>query len=177
MKSPIFRFAAILSFVVVTRAAPAVSGQDCDLGLAVDAAAFNSTSKTVSASSSKKTTTTFSKASSSKKSASISASCTMAQSFATMTSSAATTGGVSISSGGSLPVSSGTSALSAAQTIATRGSFDGGMVMYDRGVSCTAQVEGRGSDAVFQIENGGSLSNFVIGPNQIEDVISKVLAH
>jgi hypothetical protein len=51
------------------------------------------------------------------------------------------------------------------------------MVMYDRGVSCTAQVEGRGSDAVFQIENGGSLSNFVIGPNQIEDVISKVLAH
>lgn len=74
------------------------------------------------------------------------------------------------SSGGSLPASSGTSALSAVQTIAAGESFDGGMVMYDRGVSCTGQDEGGDSDAVFQIEDGGSLSNVIIGPNQIEGV-------
>jgi hypothetical protein len=69
-----------------------------------------------------------------------------------------------------LPESSGTSALSAAQTIAAGDSFDGGMVMFDRGVSCTGQDEGGESDAVFQIEEGGSLSNVIIGPNQIEGV-------
>lgn len=44
------------------------------------------------------------------------------------------------------------------------------MVMFDRGVSCTGQAEGGDSDAVFQIEAGGSLSNVIIGPNQIEGV-------
>lgn len=42
--------------------------------------------------------------------------------------------------------------------------------MYDRGVKCTGQAEGGDKDAVFQIESGGSLSNCVIGPNQIEGV-------
>ncbi|KAF4627510.1 hypothetical protein G7Y89_g10642 [Cudoniella acicularis] len=69
-----------------------------------------------------------------------------------------------------LAASSGTSILSAAQTIAAGASFDGGMVMFDRGVSCTGQSEGGDSDPVFQIENGGSLSNAIIGPNQIEGV-------
>ncbi|KAI1341095.1 pectate lyase precursor [Xylariaceae sp. FL0016] len=73
-------------------------------------------------------------------------------------------------SSGSLPASSGTSVLSAVQTIAAGESFDGGMVMFDRGVSCTGQAEGGDSDAVFQIEEGGSLSNVIIGPNQIEGV-------
>jgi hypothetical protein len=79
-------------------------------------------------------------------------------------------GSSSGSSGGSLPASSGTSVLSAAQTIAAGGSFDGGMTMFDRGVSCTGQAEGGDSDAVFNIEEGGSLSNVIIGPNQIEGV-------
>lgn len=79
-------------------------------------------------------------------------------------------GGSSGSAGGSLPASSGTSALSAAQTIAAGESFDGGMVMYDRGVECTGQSEGGDSDAVFQIEEGGSISNVIIGPNQIEGI-------
>lgn len=69
-----------------------------------------------------------------------------------------------------LPASSGTSTLSAVKTIAAGESFDGGMVMYDRGVSCTGQEEGDDSDAVFEIEDGGSLSNVIIGPNQIEGV-------
>ncbi|KAK5732945.1 hypothetical protein LTR17_010078 [Elasticomyces elasticus] len=76
----------------------------------------------------------------------------------------------SSTSGGSLPASSGSSALGATQTIAPGESFDGGMYVYDRGVSCTGQEEGGDSDAVFIIENGGSLSNVIIGPNQIEGV-------
>ncbi|KAH8646078.1 pectate lyase [Tricladium varicosporioides] len=44
------------------------------------------------------------------------------------------------------------------------------MVMFDRGVECTGQAEGGDSDAVFNIEAGGSLSNVIIGPNQIEGV-------
>lgn len=89
-------------------------------------------------------------------------------------SSATTTGSASSgsgsSSGGSLPASSGTSALSAVKTIAAGESFDGGMVMFDRGVSCTGQEEGGDSDAVFQLEDGASLSNVIIGPNQIEGI-------
>ncbi|KAL2061928.1 hypothetical protein VTL71DRAFT_7306 [Oculimacula yallundae] len=73
-------------------------------------------------------------------------------------------------SGGKLPASSGTSVLKAAQTIAAGASFDGKMVMFDRGVSCTGQTEGGDSDAVFQIENGGSISNVIIGPNQVEGI-------
>lgn len=72
--------------------------------------------------------------------------------------------------GGSLPASSGTSVLKAAQTIAAGESFDGGMVMFDRGVSCTGQAEGGDADAVFQLENGASISNVIVGPNQIEGI-------
>jgi hypothetical protein len=60
--------------------------------------------------------------------------------------------------------------LIAAQTIAAGGSFDGGMIMFDRGVSCTGQSEGGDSDAVFNTEEGDSLSNVITGPNQIEGV-------
>ncbi len=42
--------------------------------------------------------------------------------------------------------------------------------MYDRCVSCTGQEEGGDSDAVFNLENGASLSNCIISPNQIEVV-------
>lgn len=76
----------------------------------------------------------------------------------------------SSSSGGSIPASSGTSALDAVQTIAAGESFDGGMFVYDRGQSCTGQAEGGDSDAVFILEEGASLSNVIIGPNQIEGV-------
>lgn len=69
-----------------------------------------------------------------------------------------------------LPASSGSSALDAVKTIAAGQSFDGGMVAYDRGVSCSGQDEGDDSDAVFEIEDGGSLSNVIIGPNQMEGV-------
>lgn len=73
----------------------------------------------------------------------------------------------------SLPQSSGSSVLADVYTIAAGESFDGGMYMYDRGVDCTGQNEGGDADAVFEIEEGGSLSNVIIGPNQIEGVHCK----
>lgn len=69
-----------------------------------------------------------------------------------------------------LPASSGSSALSDVYTVASGETFDGGYVMYDRGVDCEGQTEGGDSDAVFQIENGGTLKNVIIGPNQMEGV-------
>lgn len=74
------------------------------------------------------------------------------------------------SSGGSIPAASGTSVLKAAQTIAAGETFDGGMASFDRGVSCTGQSEGGDSDAVFILEAGASISNVIIGPNQIEGI-------
>lgn len=70
----------------------------------------------------------------------------------------------------SLPASSGSSKLSAPKTIAAGGSFDGGMYAYDRGVTCTGDDEGGDSDAVFILEEGATLKNVIIGPNQIEGV-------
>ncbi|SCU94575.1 LAFA_0F22650g1_1 [Lachancea sp. 'fantastica'] len=70
----------------------------------------------------------------------------------------------------SLPNSRGSSVLKAVRTIAAGESFDGGMKTYDRGVSCTGQAEGGDSDAVFIIESGGTISNVIIGPNQIEGI-------
>ncbi|CAH0050368.1 unnamed protein product [Clonostachys solani] len=68
------------------------------------------------------------------------------------------------------PAAAGSSVLSSPMTIAAGETFDGGNVMYDRGVSCTGQEEGGDSDAVFILEKGASLSNVIIGPNQIEGV-------
>lgn len=76
-------------------------------------------------------------------------------------------------SGGSLPASSGSSALDAVQTVAAGESFDGGMFVYDRGVECGGQSEGGDSDAVFILEKGATLSNVIIGPNQGEGVHCK----
>ncbi|TGO42441.1 hypothetical protein BHYA_0008g00310 [Botrytis hyacinthi] len=135
----------------------------------------SSTKKSSKASSTKKSskassTSKASSASSTAKSSGSSGSNTASAASSTITSSASSGNSSSGTTGDSVPASSGTSALSAAQTIAAGGSFDGGMVMFDRGVKCTGQSEGGDSDAVFQIEAGGSLSNVIIGPNQIEGV-------
>ncbi|KAF7930250.1 hypothetical protein BELL_0073g00200 [Botrytis elliptica] len=135
----------------------------------------SSTKKSSKASSTKKSskassTSKASKASSTAKSSGSSGSKSASAASSTITSSASSGNSSSGTTGGSVPASSGTSALSAAQTIAAGESFDGGMVMFDRGVSCTGQSEGGDKDAVFQIEAGGSLSNVIIGPNQIEGV-------
>lgn len=70
-----------------------------------------------------------------------------------------------------IPASKGTVKLSKPQTVS--GTFDGGLKTYGRGVSCTGQAEGGDSDAVFIIENGGTLKNAIIGKDQIEGVHCK----
>ena len=67
-----------------------------------------------------------------------------------------------------IPSSKGSVTFDSAQTVT--GVFDGGMKTYDRGVSCTGQEEGGDSDAVFSVEEGGTLQNVIIGANQIEGV-------
>lgn len=69
------------------------------------------------------------------------------------------------------PKSSGTSAAAAVKTIAAGATFDGGMVQFDRSPStCSEQAEGGDSDAVFILQNGATLSNVIIGPNNGEGV-------
>lgn len=67
-----------------------------------------------------------------------------------------------------IPASKGTVTLKAPQTVS--GTFDGGMKTYGRGVSCTGQAEGGNADAVFLVEDGGTLQNVIIGKDQIEGV-------
>ncbi|PGH01690.1 hypothetical protein AJ79_07844 [Helicocarpus griseus UAMH5409] len=67
-----------------------------------------------------------------------------------------------------LPESQGSETFS--EPYVVTGSFDGGMKTYGRGVECSGQSEGGDSDAVFQIEDGGSLSNAIIGADQVEGV-------
>lgn len=69
-----------------------------------------------------------------------------------------------------IPKSAGSTALAAVSTILAGKTFDGGMVMYDRGKSCTGQAEGGDKDAVFIVQKGATLKNVIIGPNQIEGV-------
>jgi hypothetical protein len=66
------------------------------------------------------------------------------------------------------PTAAGESTLSEPMVITD--SFDGGMVRFGRGVECGGQSEGGDSDAVFQIEEGGSLKNVIIGADQSEGV-------
>ncbi|KAE8386456.1 putative pectate lyase E [Aspergillus alliaceus] len=51
-----------------------------------------------------------------------------------------------------------------------KGSYDGGMKTFGRGVKCTGQKEGGDKDAVFIIADGGILRNAIIGDDQIEGV-------
>lgn len=67
-----------------------------------------------------------------------------------------------------IPASKGSETFTVAKKI--NGTFDGGMKTYGRGVACTGQVEGGDSDAVFILANGATLSNAIIGEDQIEGV-------
>ncbi|KUI56461.1 Pectate lyase H [Cytospora mali] len=69
-----------------------------------------------------------------------------------------------------LPASKGSTVLKAVSTIKAGQSFDGGMKVFDRGVKCTGQAESGAAGAVFKIEEGGTLSNVIIGPNQVDGI-------
>lgn len=66
-----------------------------------------------------------------------------------------------------MPDAAGSSVLSAVKTIAAGQSFDGGNKIYDRGVSCEVA---EGGEPVFVLEEGASISNVIIGPNQIDGI-------
>ncbi|KAK7432176.1 hypothetical protein QQZ08_001121 [Neonectria magnoliae] len=70
-----------------------------------------------------------------------------------------------------IPASKGSVTYKKVQTI--KGTFDGGMKTYGRGVKCTGQKEGGDADAVFILENGATLKNVIIGADQVEGVHCK----
>ncbi|KAI1371203.1 polysaccharide lyase family 3 protein [Hypoxylon crocopeplum] len=72
-----------------------------------------------------------------------------------------------------IPASKGSVTYSAVQTIKAGQSFDGGLKTYGRGVQCTGQAEGGDADAVFELEDGATLKNAIIGTDQIEGVHCK----
>lgn len=67
-----------------------------------------------------------------------------------------------------IPASKGSVTYSKSQVIS--GTFDGGMKTYGRGKKCTGQAEGGTSDTVFQLQNGATLKNVIIGADQTEGV-------
>ncbi|KAH8680455.1 pectate lyase-domain-containing protein [Ilyonectria robusta] len=68
-----------------------------------------------------------------------------------------------------LPASSGV--VTSATPITVTGSLDGGMKRYDRSTKvCQEQTETGEDDTIFILEDGATLSNVIIGPNQAEGV-------
>ncbi|KAF7548390.1 hypothetical protein G7046_g8696 [Stylonectria norvegica] len=68
-----------------------------------------------------------------------------------------------------LPASSG--AVSSSTAIPISGTFDGGMKLYDRSPSvCEDQTETGEKDAMFILEDGATIQNVIIGPNQAEGI-------
>ena len=68
------------------------------------------------------------------------------------------------------PASKGSVTYSAAKSIAAGATFDGGMKTYGRGVTCGGQAEGGDKDAVFNLAEGATLKNVIIGKDQNEGV-------
>ncbi|KAF1950906.1 pectate lyase [Byssothecium circinans] len=69
------------------------------------------------------------------------------------------------------PASTGTTNLPAARTLAAGEVLDGGMMKWDRSPStCSEQFEGGDADAVFVLQDGATLSNVIIGPDNGEGV-------
>ncbi len=72
------------------------------------------------------------------------------------------------------PTATSTTALAAVRTIAAGQSLDGKMIQWDRSPStCQQQTEGGDKDAVFILEDGATLSNVIIGPNNGEGIHCK----
>jgi len=95
---------------------------------------------------------------------------TLLASTATLTSAATTNTNLQTA----FPNPSGTTNLAAVKTIAAGATFDGGLYQWDRSPStCNDQSEGGDADAVFVLEDGATLSNVVIGPNNGEGVHCK----
>ncbi|CAF4777861.1 unnamed protein product [Rotaria socialis] len=67
------------------------------------------------------------------------------------------------------PRATGNVTYTNARVLAQNEIFDGAMRRFDRGRgACKQQVEGGKADAVFILENGATLKNVIIGPDQAE---------
>ncbi|KAJ3950817.1 hypothetical protein N0V92_012786 [Colletotrichum tropicale] len=88
--------------------------------------------------------------------------------------SGAANNGTTLGDGGlktTFPTPKGSQNIAAVKTIAAGQSFDGGMQLWDRSPStCKGQTEGGNKDAVFILEEGATISNVVIGPNNGEGI-------
>ena len=69
-----------------------------------------------------------------------------------------------------IPGSTGSVTLDEPQVVAAGESFDGGLQTFGRGVECGGQSEGGESDTVFLVEEGGHLSNVIVGADQNEGI-------
>ncbi|KAF3909537.1 Exoglucanase-6A [Arthrobotrys entomopaga] len=68
-----------------------------------------------------------------------------------------------------VPASAGSTTLPSAKVIS--GTFDGGMIKYDRNPRvCQEQTETGEKDAMFILEAGATIKNVLIGPNQAEGI-------
>ncbi|KAK1448241.1 pectate lyase A [Colletotrichum cuscutae] len=80
-----------------------------------------------------------------------------------------TSGGANTELQTTFPTAKGSQNIATVKTIAAGQSFDGGMVMWDRSPStCKGQTEGGNKDAVFILEEGATISNVIIGPNNVK---------
>ncbi|KAK3985312.1 family 3 putative polysaccharide lyase [Cladorrhinum sp. PSN332] len=72
------------------------------------------------------------------------------------------------------PTATATTHLAAVRTIAAGQTFDGGMKQWDRNPStCSDQAEGGEKDAVFILQDGATLNNVIVGPNNGEGIHCK----
>ncbi|KAL2844049.1 pectate lyase-domain-containing protein [Aspergillus pseudodeflectus] len=69
-----------------------------------------------------------------------------------------------------LPASTGSVTFDAPHEIGAGEVYDGGLQTFGRGVECSGQSEGGEDDAVFVLQEGATLRNAIIGPDQIEGV-------
>jgi pectate lyase len=69
-----------------------------------------------------------------------------------------------------LPTSTGSVTFDAPHEIGAGEVYDGGLQTFGRGVECSGQSEGGEDDAVFVLQEGATLRNAIIGPDQIEGV-------
>ncbi|KAL4876481.1 pectate lyase-domain-containing protein [Aspergillus karnatakaensis] len=69
-----------------------------------------------------------------------------------------------------LPASTGSVTFDEPYEIAAGETYDGELQTFGRGVDCSGQSEGGESDTVFVLQEGATLRNAIIGPDQIEGV-------
>ncbi|KAI9726719.1 MAG: hypothetical protein M1834_008654 [Cirrosporium novae-zelandiae] len=70
----------------------------------------------------------------------------------------------------SFPIPSAVGTITLSEPKVVTGEFDCKLYRYDRGTTCGGQSEGGASDAVFQVKEGGTLKNCIIGAKQSEGV-------